>query len=1461
MKRILISLLGAGLLLTLLLGVVTIRPTLARRALPPDEGPAVAAYPFPAGAPLVPMGTAQGAPADPIPLREAYKSLFQRVYDRGSVAWAASEFTAAGETYAAGTLIAPLYGYFTTIVPSQPYTVPRSLALHPVKIALFYSSVRDEYDQVVTWEEGDFEQLFRVYLWSEEYFDVITETQIASGALDDYDVLILPTIRTGYTDEVLAALGDAGQQAIRDFVMNGGFLYAQGESCYLAEAVGLLPPGTVDLDTRLTDEDNVGHLNVLVPESPLTFSWLDDSTYVLNEPLLHMPGGITGTLAFSGTVPIMQVASYVDTSHPGSPAILYATPGLGKVVLMSGHPSDKLDYHPQVLDALLLAMGQRADLTGSVKQEFSTAVPDDVIPAYERVPVRVTTTFQNYWDTPMQQVVITETVSPEFEVDVADVSPTPTLFITSSEGTVIVWQVGDADPGDWAATYLAYTKEDALAKGTALVSKAVARYFDPVDDVYKDLTRRNLYVHAKMAARLNGDRDIELDGLYPLPAQGYYFDIALTLENKEETLAQNTVITDLVVLISPIVNVIDQRVIPHVLTDTATMTATGETIWVKNEVFFYDTPVSIYPLPTVNGTPASVGVMYGLSSWDGVTVYTYTGSFTTTPGFTNSITIPPTYTGYITLTPEGILLPALRLVWDFGDFQGYDYLDPAVRYGLFSQELLGRQVSFESDPKLDSGVVLEGGGGSVYTCLGGHPIPYHEYLASGVVHIPVPPEMPRVAYQDIWERDKVMELRTVFYDIVPFPPPEYHAVVNTTFELLVDRDGDGVRETRVLDYPTREPADLKLYLKSWSNFDPLMAPLEKEETLISQGMFRGLGFRIAPKGDSWWDSWSSPALQGVVTATELITVVETPAYDFLYFQQYLESQQKEAIYLTATLSTYEGVHKEGVMKIDDGARFVYHQKAVGPNRYEVFDSHVKAAFGISADAYVSKQVAPVRVATYEDTVYHFIEITDPWDPRCFPYEPILKSYGFWDAAATTYVGGRHMTTLLYPRVQPGRETQVRIEINNNTGLTFTNVSIIPQPPAGITVTLRPTVETEAIEPLFFDFPFLNLEDIPDAWKGVYYFDVQVANPFPGERGRVYEVPFVITGTNVPDYLVIPPAMIGVEDENGQVKTVWGQATNLQLADLLPPEVTPVEARLGNADDIRKLEWAIITGTLASDIDLAFQTLRDGITLTVVSTSSEGTQVSFDLPPEAELMPWLDNGEANGTLYVVLKSETAFTRSGTNLADYAPVITYTDPFSQTYSDVGNPQTVEAHGAALAVQYTVQAITGTASLPLNGLIPGQPNTITVDVEVINWGDYIASGTVLTIELTMGQVVGTLVPPGGTVDLPLGYIVWELGRDLAPADSQTGRFTLVVTPTLPTRAAAEGISYAQAAPPAPGTFRVFERTGAHFVSQYPQERPRVVDWPELAGPLDVPQGHARYTLYLPVIMKSYQSLWPTH
>ena len=134
---------------------------------------------------LVPLGSGQ---PDSFSRREAYKALWAGIYRRDDLGWMAVAANDGATSYPAGTVVGSLAGDFVSSTVAAPFTVARSFSLQPLRVAVLNSPLRDEFNQTVVWEEGNFEQLFRVYLWcpvrpdgSCTYFDTITPTAIASG--------------------------------------------------------------------------------------------------------------------------------------------------------------------------------------------------------------------------------------------------------------------------------------------------------------------------------------------------------------------------------------------------------------------------------------------------------------------------------------------------------------------------------------------------------------------------------------------------------------------------------------------------------------------------------------------------------------------------------------------------------------------------------------------------------------------------------------------------------------------------------------------------------------------------------------------------------------------------------------------------------------------------------------------------------------------------------------------------------------------------------------------------------------------------------------------------------------------------------------------------------------------------------------------------------------------------------
>ncbi len=1265
-------------------------------------------YCYPALSTIVPMGPNQTA------IRGAYKSTFSWLSQGVSLQWSVADVDYEGTTYSTGSFLSKsaLSGPFTWVRTTEEIEVPGAYALTKRNIYIFNSKLTDSRGQPITWEYLYFRSLFETYLWG-NYLNPVDELDIGAGSVTAPNILIIPAIAPEFVELVKNELGASGLLAIANFVNAGGTLIAQGDSCWLAEAAGLVPIGTVQKSERVTANNNTAILEVMNADSPLTFSWLVDEIYLLDDPLL------------SESVSGSAVAVYSDgvsSEHIGSPAILSFQTEKGRVVLTAGHPSEQAEQFPMVLDAVLLGCTEVAELRNSITQTYTPELPWYLIPGYEKnITMNVTGCFSNFKAEQIEGVNIMDYIRSGFWVDENSIDPAPEDVTVEWWGTIITWNF-TSEPGDFDYRYTVLTGSGGVTKGYKTVTGSWAFYIDPETGREVTLARDGLWMKSSMAARLFGDRDIELDGVYPLPADGFYFDMAFPIENKEDTSALNSVCVDIVPLVSPVVDVEDQT---HICNATGnTNFGTNDPVWIENTIFFYDNPN--YPLPD--------GVT------DPMTRFTRTDA-------------DCTYIYNATGTP--IVLPAKRLQWTIGTIGAYDHHEPWIRYGIFSQEEFHRTVSHESDP-IPGSVILEGSGGSVYTALGCDSIPYHEYLQSGITYMPEYPEPPRVDYEDVWHRPHVLELRTVFFDIVPFPPPEEHAVISSTYEMRVDSE-------RYLEFPMDSIADLDVMIQSYNGYppyDPINYPYHmdmiRNETLIRQAIPKGLGYDITYLGSDFSAN------------TEIADIVETDTHIIVYYRQDLNASCKETIMVHNTLENRD--HDEGTFKVNDGARFVYRQIAVGPSRYEVHDNHVQVVWGVRNDVELTNKVSPVSVATYEDEVYQVLTIKDPYEPEDL-IDPYIKSYGFGNISATTFVGGRINDTLLSSKISVGERTLIRIEIDNNLGYDLTDVSVVPGSHPGFDVTPR----WFDIPPIWYDFPFLDVPNIWDAWKGVYYFDVTA---LPGvEEGKIHRIDFTLEGDNVPEDFIIPEALVAVLDGSGHAYMSYGTATSLSIEQTLPSYVSLTGARLANATEKAEFETVLATGDDLM-IELAYLSLREmDFTITL---SGSNNVVTYELPPEATTLPWNDNGEESMEFHVVTRSEVAIQTSGKVLYTWAPKVTYIDHFGRTKRDWGGAKYVAAHGPALAAQPIISQIK-VGSVKHTSLIANAENDVWVDVYIANIGDDVAVDPEVLITLPVGVGVVDADPAWTSFDSGSGEARWDLS-DIAPYARPVIKLKLHVQPPTP-------------------------------------------------------------------------------
>ena len=1359
---------------------------------------------------LIPFDLTQTTP------RTAYQSLLTHLYAGERTHWAAAPFEAGVlGSFDPGTFILPaaeLSGDYTYYHVTDRPVITRAYRLRPAAVAVMRSTVTipmelDDGYVMAGWELAEIRQVLDGYLMGAVPYAVLTEAEIAAHLLD-YDLLIIPAFRNESADAVLARLTDTGAlEAIQAFVNAGGTLYAQGSGLEIAEQAGVLPMNTVALEQPLVvvgEEyaNNQGVLEVLQPASPLAYSWLGESLYILNDPYLYPDETIT----------VIANLTNVDTGEGigTAPAIIHRPVGRGQVIGVVGHPTDarRRNELPIFMDALLTALAGRVDFYGDAIQTFNPDYPAHEFPAYEVVPVNAELHVENLWDKILYSTSVTETVSPGYVVLETSVTPTYTTLTTTVAGaTIITWDLGDLAPrAQLNLSYQAETDPTTLAAGIGTFSRGELGYLDlpaemetvflPTHGTPIQVEHRPFVLTARMAANLWGDRGLEADRHYGIPARGVHLDITLPIENKEETLGRNVQVSDWVYLMVPFVDYENQHIILNA--------NDGETIWMLNEPYLWNGAYPAPAPPPVQQTMQIGAPTYTLDDWQGARcIFTSTYGIHTDPpplrasttitDYGSFITIPAGYEDVITVTADNeLLLPCLQLTWDLDDFPGYWYAEPAVRLGVHSRELFGREVRFHGTPR-ENTVVMPHAAGSVYVMAGSATVPFREHLDAATPYHAAAPTSSVLIWQDVWLRPHTTSLRAIFYDVWNWDscatcnPAEQHAGVCVTYGLFADLDGDGVYSDPVTEIPTRlAETRLQMLLKTYSatsgDYDYV---IPDGQNLIEFPIFNGLGIQVCPAAGTWEDSYRSlgPGY------SELITVSEQAAHDYLYLQQTIPPGSAETVAISATIFTYD-FNREGQFKIHNGARLIYRQMHAGPNSYEIYDSHPHVPEGWSSDGAITKHAGPTAISIYNDTLFFIYDIWDRYDARPYDrfYDPYIKSWGYEDLVWTTYVGGSEDKLLFHSTVGPAGRTRVRVSLDNNTGLTLTNIVIGFDLPTGITLTKLYTDPDTAPAPIWPELAFLNRTTVADARRGVWYFDLTVNEIANDLWGQVIEIPVNVSADNLPAGYAAPPIRLGLKRASDpQPEYFSAPAHSLVFTDIVPAGI-----------EIQAIAWLTDTATrsafvAAMDHDAGHPLVDTAseifaaLPVTFSFTQTTEGLLTIDLPATLQHLP-----SANDKLTLVGQVQLARAHHGPNVVNEGATMSYTDPVGLSWTEHSRSVTVEAHGAALWVNYYCDGGWGESEEPGTAgvmsyegecIIPDYgASEIVIEGTVYNAGDAIAQDSVFSQTLPYGVIPVESEPMWDEMftDASGTHIVWPLG-DLAPGAWREIYIVLFVDPDM--------------------------------------------------------------------------------
>ena len=173
-------------------------------------------------------------------------------------------------------------------------------------------------------------------------------------------------------------------------------------------------------------------------------------------------------------------------------------------------------------------------------------------------------------------------------------------------------------------------------------------------------------------------------------------------------------------------------------------------------------------------------------------------------------------------------------------------------------------------------------------------------------------------------------------------------------------------------------------------------------------------------------------------------------------------------------------------------------------------------------------------------------------------------------------------------------------------------------------------------------------------------------------------------------------------------------------------------------------------------------------------------VTFALPETAQRAPFSD------TLYVIARGTLVRAQHGPNVINAGAGIRYGDPFGVAWTEQTPGVVVEAHGAAVWVEYACEGGAELSSLPGTAqvvaydgacYIPVAPSEVVMDVTAYNAGDAVARNITVTLELPDGVTVTTSTPPWAYIEGR--RVTWTLG-DLAPGMWRSLAVVFRVQPT---------------------------------------------------------------------------------
>jgi hypothetical protein len=434
--------------------------------------------------------------------------------------------------------------------------------------------------------------------------DILNETLFDSNNQLKFKLLIIPDYLTGNEETIFSSnyLTEEAVEVIKKFRDLGGNIITSGKSGYLLERMELIPSGTYDKNYLLQTSAQEGKNTIegcenLYKENPeqqpdffkqlfcigYKTRTILSATYKVNQVPENFESLIKYTnkelkLNYKQNDQIYDIRDenakydYILVSNESND-------GKGRIFLINGNPVGNTYYFDNVRNIILYSMTK--NFIYDLKIKFSSGEESDEdlpIPAGEEgVQLAASYKFYNLYETPISDFRLEilfahkielvqipnecelkhETLQKYEESNLGEIFNISQYLLCQSNNIEILNSIGNG----FKLEITDYTITQKLFDIPLMYSSLSFK----MDNKEYVLNPGIFYAQAALAALLRGTINKDPSSSYPMEGKGLYFDLVLTVENKENTIAKDVNYIAQVPLVCPLVDGEDEGLVAQVL--------------------------------------------------------------------------------------------------------------------------------------------------------------------------------------------------------------------------------------------------------------------------------------------------------------------------------------------------------------------------------------------------------------------------------------------------------------------------------------------------------------------------------------------------------------------------------------------------------------------------------------------------------------------------------------------------------------------------------------------------------------------------------------------------------------------------------------------------------------------------------------------------------------------------------